>query len=78
MKIDYNNVTTVMFIEQFDNRNILVGIGMVENKNIQEYANNWERRERAAIKMNSYSEPEDIMEVLRKEFEDIEKELRKK
>lgn len=78
MKIDYSKNHTVLFVEQLDNRNILVGIGLVENKNIQDFANNWERRERAAIKMNSYLEPEDFMDILRKEFEDIENELRKK
>lgn len=78
MKIDYSKNHTVLFVEQLDNRNILVGIGLVENKNIQDFANNWESRERAAIKMNSYLEPEDLMDILRKEFEDIENELRKK
>lgn len=78
MKIDYSKNHTVLFVEQLDNRNILVGIGLVENKNIQDFANNWERRERAATKMNSYLEPEDLMDILRKEFEDIENELRKK
>ena len=78
MKIDYSKNHTVLFIEQLDNRNVLVGIGLVENKNIQDFANNWEKQERAAIKMNSYLEPEDLMDILRKEFEDIENELRKK
>jgi len=78
MKIDYSKNHTVLFVEQLDNRNIIVGIGLVENKNIQDFANNWEGRERAAIKMNSYLEQEDLMDILRKEFEDIENELRKK
>ena len=78
MKIDYSKNHTVLFVEQLDNRNVLVGIGLVENKNIQDFANNWEKQERAAIKMNSYLEPEDLMDILRKEFEDIENELRKK
>ena len=78
MKIDYSKNHTVLFVEQLDNRNVLVGIGLVENKNIQDFANNWEKQEIAAIKMNSYLEPEDLIDILRKEFEDIENELRKK
>ena len=77
MKIDYSNTHTILFVEQADNRNIVTAIGLLHNSNLIEFADNWEKREKALNRILT-REPEDFMEVLRKEFEDIENELRKK
>jgi hypothetical protein len=77
MKINYKKTHTVLFVEQYDNRNAITGIGIIPNNHIEDFANNWEKQEKA-INLISTSVPEDIMDILRKEFEDIEKELRKK
>jgi hypothetical protein len=77
MKIDYSNTHTILFVEQIDDRNIVTAIGMVNNSNLEEFADNWEKREKALNRLLT-REPEDFMALLRKEFEDIENELRKK
>ena len=77
MKIDYSNTHTVLFVEQVDDINIVTGIGLLHNSNLNEFADNWEKREKALNRILT-REPGDFMEVLRKEFEDIENELRKK
>jgi len=77
MRIDYSNTHTILFVEQIDDRNIVTAIGMVNNSNLEEFADNWEKREKALNRLLT-REPEDFMALLRKEFEDIENELRKK
>lgn len=74
MKIDYKNVTTILFTDEYNGRNVITGIGLIENKNVQDFAYNWEQRE----SMSLQEVPANFMDKLRKDFEKIEKDIRNK
>jgi len=78
MKINFNEVTTLLFTQEINGRNTITAISAIYNKDVEEFADKWLYNEKVELIENQSPVPEDYMEQLRQEFKQIEDKIRNK